>query len=69
MRIVGPIRVVALVSQFFAASLVVTILAHSFGVEGETGVRTGSYKLFLNSFHLLTFCDWLPLASLNPTSR
>ena len=44
---------VTLISQFFPASLVITILAHAFGVECLGGVRTQSNMLLLFALVLL----------------
>lgn len=47
MRVVRPINVGTLVCGLFPASRVVAILAHTFGVKLEVGVRTGGHEFLV----------------------
>lgn len=47
MRVVGSIWMRTLVGRFLTPSSVVAILAHTFRVELQVGVRTGSYELLV----------------------
>lgn len=54
-RVVGPISVRTLICQFRASPMMIAILTHSFRVERQRGMRTGSDYFGLIALNSLLF--------------